>query len=513
MKKTVLIIFVCFVLLMAEGCHINILPQTDDPEVQPEAKTKANQNETKESNTAEAETEDSTSGEMEVEQGELPGPDNNADVGDSLSWKQIYLELLLETQGYIENFDWESSDDYDSRYPRYISDIRLADLNFDGIPELFICGESVLASSLVSIYAAAKNGPRKIFEGLLHYGNGPTLYRAAPGDDGLAYRFTCLDASSDDYIFTVYKTDEKTSLSGNLSDAAEKIAVYSENYDNGAAYTFNGRNVTGEEYDDLIYGLFEGCIVVPGYPVSVIDIYPDEYIDHGYIYSEDEILRFLDLYSPEHAEDDNPAYIGDPYEMIVSCYRDYINTESDMDEAIEKFLADMKIELGMGGGQPMNELEYSLFELFGTAAGYAIRDINGDGKPELLVISEEDYAVSAIYALRGGGPVLVGAYWSRHRCGIDKNGTIYINGSSGAENSFSASYSLNTWQDGELLILIEMIGIEDFDEEKMEFLPNPRYYRIKDGEKTIISEDEAAAAWSKFPDNPTKNAGLPYRIF
>ena len=435
------------------------------------------------------------------------------------SWKQIYLELLLTTQEYIAKFDWSVSDDYDSRYPRYITDIRLADLNFDGIPELVLCGESLFASSYVSIYTITENGAQMIFHELLNEGSGPILY-CNPDDGNLFYGFTCLNALSDnylDYLFTVYATGKETSLTGNLSDNATKMAVYTANYsDNPPIYTFNGQNVSEQEYDSRIDSLFERLFIeIPGYPVSIREIYPDDYKGTDYNYSESEMLTFFDLYSPEYAGNNSYAYIENSYEMIVSYYRDCIDCEGNRDEAIENFLANIRIEMNMNDEQQVYELKNSLYELFNTAAGYAICDINGDGSPELFIISEEYYEICAIYTMCGGNPILVGAYWSRNRCVIDMNGTIYINGSNGAEDSFSASYSLIPG--GGDLQLIEMIGVESYDEQTLEELPEPRYYRVQNGSKTIIGEEEAVTAWRNFPDsytdNPTKDSGLPYRIF
>ena len=369
--------------------------------------------------------------------------DTSKGYGDDASWKRSYMEEILASQEYAANFDWSDSGDYDSRYPRYITDIKLADLNFDGIPELLICGESIFASSYVGIYAMTANGAQRIFHELIE--SGPTLYRN-PENGGLVYGFICLNISPDDYseyFYTVYMTGEESTLA------------------------FDGQNVGEDEYDSL----FAGFIALPGYPASIKDIYPDDYKDNDYVYSEDEILRFFDLYSPEPAGGGIGA--GIEYSAVIGFYRDFANSGEDKDEAIESFLADISGELGIIGERQLYELENSLFELFDGEAGYAIHDINGDGIPELIILSKDYYDVCAIYTLRGGNPVLVGAYWSRNRCEIDKNGTIYISGSSGASDSFFAAYWLCA-ENGELELL------EEFG----------------DG--------------SAYSDNPTKDAGLVF---
>ena len=199
------------------------------------------------------------------------------------------------------------------------------------------------------------------------------------------------------------------------------------------------------------------------------------------------------------------------YDGIIAAYR-YYAAHPDEDDASDNLFT---IVARITGIDPENEKSYglscSIDELRyepGRNLGYSFRDLNKDGIPELFVITG-DYTIAAVYSLVNDTPVLVSAYWSRNRCVIDKSGTLYINGSSGAGNSFGASYS---YKGGEELQLIVMVGVEDYDEVTEQSLSAPRWYRIKDGKKTIIDENEAYAVMKKipdaYPDNPTKNAGL-----
>jgi len=63
--------------------------------------------------------------------------------------------------------------------------------------------------------------------------------------------------------------------------------------------------------------------------------------------------------------------------------------------------------------------------------GYAFKDLNNDGIPEMMILSS-GYVVLGIYTLENGVPVLLDTYWERHRCEIDKDGILYTHGSSGA---------------------------------------------------------------------------------
>lgn len=170
---------------------------------------------------------------------------------------------------------------------------------------------------------------------------------------------------------------------------------------------------------------------------------------------------------------------AEKYDTIIDLYRDILRYGSDdAGDLAETISRNIAYELNIQNNeQKLYELECSIFEAYNYGnckMGYALHDINSDGVFELIILSEDYYDIYAIYTLRGGKPALVGAYWSRNRCAIDKNGTVYINGSSGASDSFSASYSLDS-ASGELKL------IKDLDK------PYPVY-----------------------PENPTKDAGLVY---
>ena len=208
------------------------------------------------------------------------------------------------------------------------------------------------------------------------------------------------------------------------------------------------------------------------------------------------------------------------YAAIIDAYRDYLihRDDSDNEEALEKLLAKIALELNIKPDILNNAKASDLwgsFEPFvydpNVKLGYSLRDLNNDGIPELFILSE-DYSIHAIFSLIKDSPVLVGAYWSRKNCVIDKAGTLYIDGSSGADDSNSASY-LFISGDKELQ-LVEMVGTESVDKQTGKTFPKPRNYRIKNGKKTIIDDKEAGEAWRSFhavvSSNPTKDAGLVF---
>ena len=138
------------------------------------------------------------------------------------------------------------------------------------------------------------------------------------------------------------------------------------------------------------------------------------------------------------------------FKGIIGLYKDFAKsrTEKASGNLLNKLASTLKIE----DKQLLYELDNSILELRSSRQAYAMCDLNGDGKSELLILSE-DYTIHAIYTLRQGKPALVGAYWSRKKCIIDEIGVLCIDSSSGASDSSDAVFFLSP--SGELKQVIE----------------------------------------------------------
>ncbi|MBR2926110.1 MAG: hypothetical protein IKC31_00850 [Clostridia bacterium] len=120
--------------------------------------------------------------------------------------------------------------------------------------------------------------------------------------------------------------------------------------------------------------------------------------------------------------------------------------------------------------------------------GYSVKDLNGDGVDE-LVLMNKDYAVMAIFSYADGHPVLLGNYWERNVCWIDGDGLIHNHGSSGADRSTNALYQIA--DGGDRLELIAEFGTDGH--EWIDGVAYTKYYKVVDGEKVSITESECAA--------------------
>ena len=115
--------------------------------------------------------------------------------------------------------------------------------------------------------------------------------------------------------------------------------------------------------------------------------------------------------------------------------------------------------------------------------GYALKDLNDDETPELILLAR-DYCIFAIYTCLNGQPVLLDRYLvQNHSCAIDSDRRIYKTGYGKGENGYHLIQEYSN--DGTLTTLLQYgtydENIDDLDIE---------YYKIADGERSVITKEE-----------------------
>lgn len=137
--------------------------------------------------------------------------------------------------------------------------------------------------------------------------------------------------------------------------------------------------------------------------------------------------------------------------------------------------------------------------LSGQEPGYAFRDMDGNGTPELFLLTGDGF-IWAMYTLAGGAPKLLDAFWPRKLCILDDSDIVYMIWSNGALDSGYDAYRMA--EDGNSLTLIKQVAMESMEEDGTP-LDAPRYYRRTgpQGEKEIIGKEQADAETDNFPVN------------
>ncbi len=127
--------------------------------------------------------------------------------------------------------------------------------------------------------------------------------------------------------------------------------------------------------------------------------------------------------------------------------------------------------------------------------GYAIADINDDGTPELLLLTNysEDPALRSLFTLSDGEPICLGFYGPRFWGDVAADGTVWHAGSDSADSGSRAIYSLAPHA-SELTFVVG----HDYDYWPPE--EQDMYYRIVNGERKEITEKEYRAIAKQYAD-------------
>lgn len=120
---------------------------------------------------------------------------------------------------------------------------------------------------------------------------------------------------------------------------------------------------------------------------------------------------------------------------------------------------------------------------YANAFGYALKDLNGDGTEELILMLDEYYII-AIFTVKDGKPVLLDTYIPRGQAVIRNNGDIYVYANGGAITSLTMIFRINA--EGEME-LINAAGYEPDNDGLHEL-----YYKLDplDFSITYITENE-----------------------
>ena len=230
----------------------------------------------------------SSSGPIVMEQAAMPPYDAVRN-----KTRRLYTEIILAAQdysSYLPGYDPESS------LPSELCGAELADLNFDGMPELFLFGPRSEYPQEVRIFTVSGGSAQKIFSGLTDIGD-VTLYKKKKGGS-LAYSFESASGDWKTYIGTIYLTNANTKMDKTLAQAAKfaEFTITQYQDDNGdftdPEFTVNGRKASNmDDFDKWKQDIFKEYEELRYTPVVMVDDWTTlEFNDIG---------LFLNSYKPE----------------------------------------------------------------------------------------------------------------------------------------------------------------------------------------------------------------------
>ena len=132
----------------------------------------------------------------------------------------------------------------------------------------------------------------------------------------------------------------------------------------------------------------------------------------------------------------------------------------------------------------------------GSSIGYAFKDMDKDGIPELLIgaMGGSDKTLYDLYTLRYGSPVQLACTWYRNRYCLRTDNTLLNSGSSGAAYSFNALLSISGGQ----LVGTECVFTYPYGNSVNYYYQPGAYPDSPNSQSTLISEAQANAKISEY---------------
>lgn len=191
----------------------------------------------------------------------------------SAQWKQLYLAQMQAALAYHDSVKWESHDQY-GRYPLFLTGFALADLNFDGVPELMIFGDGASASELMRIFTISGNTTSVFF---FDWGNPEdlTLYRHKT-NGSLAYMVKSSNGDAEGGFTNTYFTGKSTPMNSNFKSSALLAEYLYYEYEDSAGnikieshYSFKGETLSLLHYGVRMDEFLSDYQLVSYTPVSM----------------------------------------------------------------------------------------------------------------------------------------------------------------------------------------------------------------------------------------------------
>ncbi len=161
----------------------------------------------------------------------------------------------------------------------------------------------------------------------------------------------------------------------------------------------------------------------------------------------------------------------------------------------------------------LNTLISATYDMAPTKAGYCIRDINGDGTDELILL-DENYYIYALFTTVNGDTKVIDTFKgdTNHIGAIGADGTVYKSGYSKGENHYAEVQKIS--ENGELT------GLTFWCEDESVYVPDApcelHYFKEVDGVRTSLDEESFNTLYLEYtfalhhPTEITKQSGIEF---
>ena len=151
-----------------------------------------------------------------------------------------------------------------------------------------------------------------------------------------------------------------------------------------------------------------------------------------------------------------------------------------------------------------NALKSTVINSDGSEMGYAIYDVNDDGRNELFLI-DEHYHIYAVFSQIKAPPILLDTFSiNNNYVSLDQNGTFYKSGYGKGDNSYTKIMKLA--DNGNFKTIIEYGCIDDGE--------SCKYYVIENNVESIVGLQDISILRERYnpflqdTSNTTKNSGI-----
>ena len=188
---------------------------------------------------------------------------------------------------------------------------------------------------------------------------------------------------------------------------------------------------------------------------------------------------------------DNSLFCQCGYSRIIELYKSFYEFSRKNEKAFSLSFDELYEIFGISEDENERDCFHSIYSAVVNAshkggayyAGYAEKDMNGDGHPELILLTS-NYKILDIYTKLNGKITLVD--FAGTMGSIDANGNIYISAVGKGNNWLYSVSRLSV--EGKLETYLEY-GCHDRNINDMEW----EYYIIKNGERSVARKDEIYA--------------------